>query len=239
MDDKKIIRVPVTPDYIMKLLTKLFDDCPEFVVYFMAKNFLNKVQDNELRQNLEEVIERCKAYVGKPPSDESEGKTKKSSPENKKRKFIVLFKKGFLERYGYKYNQSVQPKHIKILMLLISKLDKNSVSIEEFLDWFFKHFLKDEKNKRFHPAGIGLASSNWILDESLYYIKKEQVTEKVETNRQAEKDALIKRAAELLTRFPKDRELKQEIKSYKIGRYDNVGFRRFLTGKSRDLNKKR
>jgi len=198
----------------------------------MLSWFLGAVKERVVNEEARDYLDAF-IYVSENGGVVKVGASKKQAVVNKEARFIAIFKERYARKHGVAYQQKITGKNFNMIKSLLPKLDEKAIDYKRYVDWFFDVFV--ENNAKFAPGNIGVAVSLFMLDEFFYAVKNELVARKVEIEVKAEKDALLDRSQDLRRNFPKDRELRDEIKAFKMGRYDNNSFRVFLASKTRKL----
>ena len=112
------------------------------------------------------------------------------------------------------------------------------MKIEDYIRWYFSFLQKDE-NEKFNPADIGKACNTWLFNE-YKYARKGSIQNAISDSLEEEERTKIRAMAmKLREKYPKDKELENELKSFDMRRYSNGSFRQYLADKSRQLNRKK
>ena len=220
-DDKvfgrRVERVPVTEEFVISLLIKILK---------------GHVQNKEAVGYLEAFVDVCSSR--KAVDLLSSSKPKK--PVRRETEFIAIFRDEFHKYYGYKYQGKVDGRHCKMITSLLKRLDTRNASFKDYVRWWFEHFLPSNTGFR-HPVKFGAIASTSFLDDYYWHIKDREVMVKVETTKKEQKNALLEQANALFEKS-KDKELKKEIKSFRMEQWTLQQFRRFLATKTRELRNK-
>ena len=93
------------------------------------------------------------------------GKTKAKQGQRGAWKFYNFFRQKYLQFTDFEYEGTFGAKEIKMTNIMLEKLNKHDVTMEEYVTWLFDELFPN--NEKLSP-GLGLALSSNILQDYLY-----------------------------------------------------------------------
>lgn len=184
------------------------DNYTRFHFWLIEQSHLYGVtEDHDVRRAIEVLVKQLENHISKnvyKKDDNSEYKIVKQ--------FVQIFKQKYLEFTDLEYDiGKIQGKDIKIINSLANKLNKNEVSIEEYIKWLFDDFYPNKNNL---SATIPLSISNNIVQEFLYKNLEMLKSRKEKKKLLLEEDALLNKA-KLIFRVTKDKSIIEIMENYK------------------------
>lgn len=119
---------------------------------------------------LNALMNELKIYEALKESGEKDLSDEKSDVQ-KKKQFIALFKKGYLEITNMPYEAPVNSINQMNISRTIQSLEREGATYVEFIDWFFNDFCSIEENKKFLPPTINFMCNYQMTQKYLFKMK--------------------------------------------------------------------
>lgn len=169
--------------------------------------------------------------------DESENAT----PVSEKKKFIAIYKQKYIEYTDFECNETFGASENFVIQNLCQKLISEGTDSQEYLNWFFDEFLKEEFNKKCYgsPPTIRGVISNTIYAKFLFEKKQSLKTRKQDAANLTVKSAVMELATQYLEKS-KNKEFGKKILEYTEGRmslskFSEIFLNLLIENKERDL----
>ena len=93
------------------------------------------------------------------------------SVNDEKKKFIAIFKSKFLEYTDFEYTEDITSVTSCLVVKLNERLIREGTNSQEYLNWFFDEWAREERNKKYMPPNISFVCTSWIVDKYIFVHK--------------------------------------------------------------------
>lgn len=93
------------------------------------------------------------------------------SVNEEKKKFIAIFKSKFLEYADFEHTEDITNVTSHLIVKLNERLIKEGTNSQEYLNWFFDEWAREERNKKYMPPTMSFVCTSWIVDKYMFMHK--------------------------------------------------------------------
>jgi len=139
------------------------------------------------------------------------------TPEKRRKVFIAIFEKKYLELTDLNYSRGVSPVERMAITRAIDRLMSEGAAVPEYLEWFFDDFCSLESSKKFLPPSINFTCSGTIIDKFLYQMKDSLRMRKKEMSMMGVRTGLLEICVALAGRHV-NRDFSKKLKDFSAGK---------------------